>query len=492
MTSKKKVLKNAVVYTFSNIMIKAFNFFLLPLYTAYLSAADYGTTNLIKNFSGVMSIVCVFSSYAAVARFFADYKDDKDKTRKLFGTLITFTFLSGLCFTLLIVINRAFFIKYIFKGLSFFPTVLMAIIGVMFGCLYNMYQYILKGAEQATKSAITSIIYFFLMLALNIIFVVGLKMGANGVILATLITNILCTSYMLMSLLRHRLIKFGIDLSILKEVLKYSIPLMPHDLSTTISSLFSSVFINNSFNLSSLGLYSMASQFGDITDTVQSSVNTAFQPWFFVQMRDRSSSSNESIRKLSYTLVWLYSAFFLGIALFSQDVILLLLNENYILAWKLIPLIVVSYSIKTIYYFYVNVLFYYKTASKYIFIATLSSSILNVILSAVLIPRYSSYGSIAADIITMIVRVVIIVYISKKFDDIGYKVMSFLKITFVEIVFIFIGLWFSYTKYSEIFDFKNFLFKCVVYLVFLGWVLFSQRQNILNIVSKWKGNKNEK
>ena len=92
----------------------------------------------------------------------------------------------------------------------------------------------------------------------------------------------------------------------------------------------------------------------------------------------------------------------------------------------------------------------------------------------------------------MIVRVVIIVYISKKFDDIGYKVMSFLKITFVEIVFIFIGLWFSYTKYSEIFDFKNFLFKCVVYLVFLGWVLFSQRQNILNIVSKWKGNKNEK
>ena len=168
----------------------------------------------------------------------------------------------------------------------------------------------------------------------------------------------------------------------------------------------------------------------------------------------------------------------MGIALFAQDLIILLLNNRYRLAWKLIPLIVVSYSIKTIYYFFVNVLFYHKSASKYIFISTLASSILNVILSAIMIPRFGTYGSVAADILTMIVRVFIIVRISKKVDNIGYKVIKFLKITCFEIMFIVVGLFFSYTKYQEIFYVKNFLYKLVVYLIFCAFVLFSQRKNI--------------
>lgn len=478
MSSKKGVLKNAIVYSFSNILLRSFNFFLLPLYTAYLSTSDYGTTNLIKNFTAVMSIVCVFSTYAAVARFYADYRDDKEESAKLFGTLITFTFFSNCAFFVLICIFRNILSEYVFKGVPFIPTVITALLGIGFGNIYSMYQFILKGTERAKQSAITSIVYFFVMLGFNMIFVVGMKLGANGVVISTLITNIAGTLFMLLSMIKNNEIKFGIDRKILKEVLKYSIPLMPHDLSTSISSLFSSAFINFSYSLSSLGLYSMACQFGDIADTIQASVNTAFQPWFYTQMKDKEERYQTSIQNLSYTLVWLYSAFFLGIALFAQDLIILLLNNRYRLAWKLIPLIVVSYSIKTIYYFFVNVLFYHKSASKYIFISTLASSILNVILSAIMIPRFGTYGSVAADILTMIVRVFIIVRISKKVDNIGYKVIKFLKITCFEIMFIVVGLFFSYTKYQEIFYVKNFLYKLVVYLIFCAFVLFSQRKNI--------------
>lgn len=486
MSSKKRVVKNAFLYTFSNFLIRAFNFFLLPLYTSFLTTADYGTTNLIKNFTSVMSVICVFSSYAAVARFYADYKDNEEKTRKLFGTLLTFTVISGTFFAILICLFKTIFVKYFFKGIPFFPTIFIAVIGITFGCLYNMYQYILKGTENARKSAVTSICYFFVMLGLNILFVVFMKMGANGVVLATLLTNLICSIYMLYSLIKDRTIKLGIDFKILKEVLQYSIPLIPHDLSTTISSLFSSIFINDSYSLSSLGLYSLACQFGDITDTVQSSVNTAFQPWFYSKMNEKNINNNEEIVELTYGLVWIYGAFFIGIAFFSQDVIILFLNNSYTLAWKIVPLIVISYSIKTIYYFYVNIMFYYKSASKYIFIATLSSSILNVILSAILIPPFSYYGSIMADIITMILRVSIVIAISKRFNEIGYKISRFARIIFIEFLFIVVGLIFSYTLYDEMFNFMNFIYKCFIYFIFLLFILFSQRKVIKSLLQNMK------
>lgn len=482
MGEKKKVVKNAIIYVFSNFLIRAFNFFLLPLYTVFLSTEDYGTTNLAKNFSAVLSLVIVFSSYAAVARFYADYKNDKDKVSRLFGTLITFTIVSGAAFLTIIIAFRVFFTNIFFKGIPFMPTVLMVVVGACFSSLYNMYQYILKGTENGGKSAITSIVYFFIMLGFNLTFVVGFKLGANGVLLSTLLTNLLCSLYMVIMLIRDGMIRIGIDFAILKDVLKYSIPLMPHDLSTTITSLFSSVFINSSFNLSSLGLYSLACQFGDITDTIQSSVNTAFQPWFYGQMKEGGQSNKTDITKMSYSLTWLYGLMFLGIGLFSQDVIFLLLDARYALAWKLIPLIVVSYSIKTMYYFYVNILFYYKSAAKYIFTATLSSSILNVILSAILIPKYSATGSITADIITMFLRVGIIYFIARKFADIGYKIYRFVGIIAVTLTFMVVGLVFSITKYQESFSLMNFGYKILIYLLYIAFVLFTQRKAIMIIV----------
>lgn len=483
MSSKMKVVKNAIVYSFSNILIRAFNFFLLPLYTIYLSTEDYGTINLVKNFTGVMSIVCVFSTYAAVSRFYADYKDDKDKSARLFGTLITFTAISSVVFLVMSCLGKNLLSLYIFKGVSFFPIIITAIISIGFSCIYNMYQYILKGTERANKSAILSIVYFFIMLGFNIFFVVLCKMGAFGTVLATLITNAILTGYIMISLIRNHEIKLGIDVMILKEVLKYSIPLMPHDLSTVITSLFSSIFINYSYNLNSLGLYSMACQFGEIADTVQASANTAFQPWFFTQMNNSKKSDYKEIHKLSYTLVWIYSIIFLGIALFSQDVIILFLDERYKLAWTLVPLIAVSYSIKTIYYFFVNVLFYHKSTSKFIFISTLASSLLNVILSAILIPYYGALGSIYADIIAMIVRVAVIVSISNRVDNIGYKINKFLKISGLEICFMITGLYFSYTRYLDSFSINNFMYKVVVFLGYCIIVLFTQRKNLKAIIN---------
>lgn len=484
--NSKKVIGNSVVYTFNSILLKAFGFLLLPLYTNYLEDTDYGITGVITSFTNVANYIIAFCLFAAVMRFYADYKEDRQKVKRLFGSILMFVFLSGVVFTTILIVFHKITCQLFFKKIDFYPTVLIALVGLTFGCMNLIYEQILKSMEQAKKYAITSICLFFFQLVLNIIFIVFMDMGANGVLLATLIVNIAMFIYMLYDLTKNDLITICLDKSILREALIYSVPLLPHNLSSTIASFTSRIFIKDMVTLGSVGLFNIATQFGSITDMIQTAVNTAFQPYFYEQLNKKEKGYKENIVKLTNALVWVYGFLFIGLALFAQDLILLLLHKSYAKAWTVIPFIVVTFSIKILYYFYINILMYYKKATRYIFTATLSSSILNIVLSYLLIPHFDMYGSVMADIICMVIRVAIIILLSKKYECVGYKLRSFIIKILMIIGFICVGLIPAYTKYTYTFSGINFVYKLFIFMVYTGLCIYFMRDEIKKVYNKIK------
>jgi len=487
--NQKKVVANSLIYTFNNILLKAFSFLLLPLYTSFLTPSDYGVINLLNSFSSVATYLIAFSLYSAVVRFYADLKNDHEKVRTFFGTILSFVFLSGTLFVLLVLVLQNVIGHYLFQGISFYPSIVLGLLGLVFTSVYTIYQDILKGMQQAKKSATVSISYFLLQVVLNILFVVVFSMGADGVLLSQLIASLLACTWMLFDLRKNHLVRFCIDRALLKDALHYSIPIIPHNLSTHIAQFVSRVFINETSSLTSVGLFGLASKFGHLSDIIQSSVNMAFQPWFFDHMKKREHTDTVQIVSLSKVLLWFYSLFFLGLSLFSQEMIHFMATDGYQSSWMLVPGIVATYAFKTPYYFYINILFFYKKASRYIFTATVSSSLINVILSYFLIRSYGMYGSVAADAIAMIIRVAIIVYIANKFDAIGYSFWTFLRMIGLTFIFMIVGLYFSYSTFSTELSLVNFLYKCTVLLVFMIIAYFMNRKKFdlaLNFLKRKK------
>ena len=94
-SSAGRVVVNSVIYTFSGLLLKCFSFFLLPLYTAYLTTKDYGITSIANSFISTMSFVVTFSLFSAVMRFYVDLKDSPEKLKRFYGTISLFSFLSG-------------------------------------------------------------------------------------------------------------------------------------------------------------------------------------------------------------------------------------------------------------------------------------------------------------------------------------------------------------------------------------------------------------
>lgn len=486
----KKLILSSVIYSFSGLLIKCFSFFLMPLYTIYLTTSDYGVMNLSSSFLNTMGFIVTLSLFSAVMRFYVDLKDDTVKLKRFYGTVILFTNVAGILWTVLLFVLRNPISKYVFSNTEFFPLVFVSVISIIFHCQHNIYDNILKSQQRAAKSSILNLIYFFVSVCFNLIFVVGFKLGALGAMLATLLALVLYTMYFVFDMLRTRSVIWCIDAELLKSALKYSIPIIPHNLSTQITTLISQILIGGTSTLADVGVYSIAAHFGGIADTVQSYVNQAYGPWLYENLHEKNENYKSTIRNMVKMLTMVIVLMMLGITLFAEDYVLLFLHNSYNDVCKYVPLVVLTYVLKIPYYFYINILFYYKKAARLIFIATVSGSLVNVLLSAVFIPLYGVYGSIFADWISMFIRVAIVIVISKYADDIGIKLRDFMIGLGVYLFFAIAGILPSMLNFDGVFHIERFVYKVILIIVYVAFLMLLYREQVkgivLRILKKWR------
>ncbi|GAB4284877.1 MAG: hypothetical protein Kow0068_10060 [Marinilabiliales bacterium] len=74
-----KFLKNTSLYTIGNIIPQIANFFLLPLYTNYLSPADYGIVQSMQVLSAILIVFFTLAIDRAVYRLYFDFKTENEK-----------------------------------------------------------------------------------------------------------------------------------------------------------------------------------------------------------------------------------------------------------------------------------------------------------------------------------------------------------------------------------------------------------------------------
>lgn len=480
-SNKLKVIRNSGIYTICNILLKCFNFILLPIYTAYLTTGDYGISGLMDSFKAVMYILSILGLNYAVMRFYFDYKDNQNDLKEYISTLFNFMLICSVVLCLPVCIFRTWFTEHVFAGVNFYPYVLVTLCGVVFTSMYQAYQQLLQSMEKAKLSAQLSIAYFITVALFTLIFIVPLNMGATGVLLAPALTSFLFDLCALIGLSKKDLYGFTLNRSIVRDMLKYSIPLLPHGLSTQIAGLISSVLISDCSNLAAMGLYSIAAKFGNLCEMIQGSVSNAYQPWLFGQLKDESDSYKEEIRKLAENLSLLYSILFIGVAFFIQELIFVLLDQSYHEAWQYIPFIIFNFCLKIPYYFYIGLLFYDKKSSKKIFIATLAGSIANALLSFVMIPIFGTYGSIYADMIAMLIRIGLVIYMANSVYGDIFSLIFFVKLNLMNLFVMFVGLYFSYTKYLLVLSQWNFMYKVSIYIVFIALIAYFKRHELKNV-----------
>lgn len=411
-----KLIKNSAIYTFVLVLQNATSFFLLPLYTSYLSPTDYGITAVVSSIVGILTILFTLSLNGAANRYYFIYKNDNERLKKFWGSLFLITIINSLILGILFFVFRSILLEPFTIGIEFFPYLFLGLVSVSFNPAFLFFQSCIQATQNGKQFAIQNFLFFLVNLILTIIFVTVTKYGAMGVLLARAITNIIFFIVTLILFLPK------ISLTVHKDDLivgfKYSLPLIPHSLFGWTYSTIDRLLINKIRTTSDVGLYNIGAQFGLLMNILTDSINKAYAPWFFEQLEQSSDGKNKIVQVSSF-LIMFYSFVALGLSLFSPELISIMTTASFHQSWVSVPFIAFSCVFGGIYYVVCNSLFVKKT--YLVPLVTLISAIVSIVLNIILIPSLGIIGAGVSGLASQLMTSIIVLIVSMKVESIKYK-----------------------------------------------------------------------
>lgn len=190
----RTIVQNASIYSTISIFTKAVNLLLLPVYTEYLTVADYGVVGLITGMIAFLGAIYMLSLQGAINRFYIEYKNNNTLLKSLYSTIfITVAINSSIWFVLSYIFSSVF--KFLIPGVDFYPFILWGLITVWLKPFYLLYQRILQARQDGKRVALLDIFYSIVNISSTLLLVIFFKLKAEGVILSQTIASFVIFSY---------------------------------------------------------------------------------------------------------------------------------------------------------------------------------------------------------------------------------------------------------------------------------------------------------
>ncbi len=407
MTPTQKLGRTSFVYTAANLLQRGISFFLLPVYTHYLTPDDYGILAVVTTLSGFLSIIFTWSMPpSSINRFYFDYREDPETLREFWGTMVCamlFFSLAG-CFFLLVA--GPFILKPVMGDIPFWPFFTIGIVTLFFQPFFQVFLSTLQARGKSRNYAIFSISQLIIQLTLMLTLVVFLGWKAEGPLFATLVTSIL---FFLITLTNFKKdFTWVFRWNLFKKALRYSLPLLPHNLSAQIMVVTDKFFLNSMISASSAGIYHIGFLLGTTITIVTDSINRAYVPVAMETLEENKAHSLDELKSNGMTLIGGYCLFGTLVSLFSQEVLQLFTAEPFHSAYLIVPFVAFGFVLRGIYYVLVNILMFNKEATKWVSAGTISGALANVGLNYFLIPVYGMIGAAIATLLSQLILTIII------------------------------------------------------------------------------------
>lgn len=498
--SGRKLLSNTAFYAFADLIGKGLHFILLPLYTAFLTTTDYGIQNMVTSFNSVLNYVVLLCLDAAALKYYSEYSGDEKRLKRFYGTAMSIVCVFAVVVIVVCLLSHTLLEKFVFEGVDFVPYVLLGLAVLMLDSVYTLHRRMLEAQQKGRKVATIGVIAVVFSSATTLVMIGIFKLGALGVLMATLFTSIGTVIFVAVDIWRNKMMTICFDKVLAKRMLSYSLPLIPHQLSGPLAALIGRIFLNTTGSLAVVGLYGVATQFSSVVDVFQDATSRAFRPWLFGILNHSSGGEyKEKIRNISCILVSLYSIVTVGMGLFAQEIITVMTADSYYGAWLVIPVLVLAVSVKSIYYFYFAQCLFYPGTSRYIFIASITANLCNIIAAAALVPVIGMYGSAIAAIVSIIVNSSIIYLLNRKNGEIGYSLPKLFFRLLLSWFMIGIGVAPSYLLFESGTTIVNVIYKIIVMFIYVGliWIInrtyiyaFTGTKNVNELIKMIRRNKN--
>ena len=483
----KHTFKHAFIYSIGNFFVKFVGLILLPIYTSHLTVSQYGIMAILETTQNLLMPLFLMNIQAAVRRFFNE-SSDKKKQGTILYTALVYTLVIGIIANFLLQPFTRRFSLLLFDDPSLKIYFTFLFINISLQGLFSLIRMYYNAVENSFKFSLINIVYLILVLVLTIYFIVVLRWGIKGWLVAQTISYVIVITIFLKEYLKYSVP--NIDLSLLKEMLNYSIPIAFSLISSIVLSFGDRYVLNFLLGKASVGIYSLSVKLVNVIDIIViQAFQLAYLPYAFRQFKTENFKSFHS--RLTTYLIFIIVSFALALSLYSKGLLRIFApsNPQY---WQAVDYVAFLAFLKVIVVFrFMSTLSLHITKkTKIIPVVVTFAALLNIVLNVLFIPRWGIYGAIVASFISSFLMNIAFYFISQKQYKFFYEFRRLaILIVLGIVIYLFGSMVHIENLFIHIFIKSLFILAYIVLLRLIGFFTKEELNSIKGFIEKWKNPK---
>jgi O-antigen/teichoic acid export membrane protein len=411
----RRLATTGAAYTAASIFSKLIAVALLPLYTRYLTKADYGNAELMFAAVVSVSIVVRLGLIEALLRFY--YKDDEDPARVVSTSFATLFWVSTAA--ALVALPFAGPISEAVLGGPGHAAPDLARISIGGLWVLTMFEFLLtlfRLEERARAYFVTTMLSVLAAIGLTVVLVVGKGEGARGLLLGSYASGAAFVAGLIW--VHRRRLSLWFDRALLRRLLRFGLPTMPAELSLYLLNFVDRIILVRSAGAGAVGLYSLAVKFAQGVNVLVRGFQLAWPPLAY-SIRD----DDEARRTYAVVVTWFTAgcAFVVaGMWLLSRWIVRALAAPEFFGSYKAIGLVATGVTLYALYMVLVVILG--RTGrTEFNFPAAAAALAANIALNLALVPPLGIVGAGLALVASYLVVLVLMYGFTQRLFPVPYE-----------------------------------------------------------------------
>lgn len=316
----RQLARGSILITLANIAPRAGAFLLLPVYTRFLTTADFGLVSLASSAALLLAMTCRLGLDAAALRM--HHELSTVDRRAMYTTVVVMSSLAALSVAALgVVAGLAFVGRDLMAGVATAGALALAI-----GAL-NTLQFLpstwFRATDQTGRYLGVALAAFGAVVVVTLALVVVVPLGAVGSLTGQLAGAVVAAGAAAVILWRQRPWTLRWDLG--REALAFGLPLLPHSMAGWVLNVSDRWLLGLLLGVAAvdaigfIGVYSLGYQLGYAVGLVAISFNAAWLP--FLYRLGRSERASAVLRESTTLAVAGFAALAAALAILAPELV---------------------------------------------------------------------------------------------------------------------------------------------------------------------------
>lgn len=423
----KSFSRDAIIYGLGNIIAKAINFLVLPIYTHIFSPSEFGLLELVLVLNGVYGAIILLGLDSAQSIYFHKHKDAGFEAQKeIITSVLQLRIVWGTLITLVFAITLPLWVLLFSLGDLSKSFLILALLGTFLSQIssqgIDIFRLIFRPIPCVTLSAFQSILNVSCILFLITYF----EYGVGGFFLGSFIGASICvlTTWFIT---RKYISPVKIHTKHWGMLVKFGIPLIPEALLLHAMLIMDRLFLQSYHGPLAVGVYAVAFRFSVIMAAFTEVFRKAWWPYALKFMYQ--PGGERLFRFMAQLYISTMCAFILLLTILSPFMIKYLTGPEYASASMLIGLLCWQ-SLFNGFILIGSAGIWKEQKTSYSFYVTGIALIFGVCFNFLLVPRYGMFGAAIATAISYFIWAFLSLEVSERLWSINFpKLRIFLDIT---------------------------------------------------------------